>query len=139
MGKTNNRLSLAVQHAALRSMFPQSEIKGFMGQSISWNYILKPTPLSASYRVLLKYSINKGLKFYVTDPKPLTLAPGEITLPHVYSTPEQRLCLYYPDGTEWNPMMLYTTTIIPWAVEWLAHYEIWVSTGKWHGGGTNHK
>ena len=26
-------------------------------------------------------------------------------------------------------------TIIPWTSEWLLHYEIWVATGIWHGGG----
>ena len=26
-------------------------------------------------------------------------------------------------------------TIIPWASEWLLHYEIWLATGEWQGGG----
>jgi hypothetical protein len=30
------------------------------------------------------------------------LAKGEEFLPHVYSTPEQQLCLYYPDYNEWG-------------------------------------
>jgi hypothetical protein len=78
------------------------------------------------------------MNFYVLDPKPLSLAKDAKFLPHVYSTPEQRLCLFFPDGTEWNHSMLYTTTIIPWAFEWLVHYEIWVGTEEWHGGGTKH-
>ena len=26
-------------------------------------------------------------------------------------------------------------TIIPWAIEWLYYYEIWLVTGTWNGGG----
>jgi len=31
--------------------------------------------------------------------------------------------------------MLIADTIIPWASEWLFHYEIWKVTKTWHGGG----
>ena len=26
-------------------------------------------------------------------------------------------------------------TIVPWTAEWLVHYEIWLVTGEWYGGG----
>jgi hypothetical protein len=26
-------------------------------------------------------------------------------------------------------------TIIPWIYDWLFHYEIWLATGDWTGGG----
>jgi hypothetical protein len=31
--------------------------------------------------------------------------------------------------------MFLADTILPWAVEWLAYYEIWLATGVWYGGG----
>jgi hypothetical protein len=31
--------------------------------------------------------------------------------------------------------MLIATSIVPWASEWLLHYEIWRATGTWTGGG----
>ena len=31
--------------------------------------------------------------------------------------------------------MLLATTIFPWTAEWLLHYEIWLATGEWTGGG----
>lgn len=31
--------------------------------------------------------------------------------------------------------MVIANTIVHWAVEWMYYYEIWVSTGKWMGGG----
>ena len=31
--------------------------------------------------------------------------------------------------------MLLADTIVPWAAEWLMHYELWLVTGEWTGGG----
>jgi len=57
--------------------------------------------------------------------------PGK-ELPHTYDHDE--LCLYFPQ--EWTPTMLIATTIVPWAADWLLHYEIWLATdGTWCGGG----
>ena len=39
---------------------------------------------------------------------------------------------------EWNPTMLLSRTIVPWASEWLLFYELWVITGVWLGGGIEH-
>jgi hypothetical protein len=43
------------------------------------------------------------------------------------------LCLYYPG--QWRPDLLLSTTIVPWTAEWLMHYELWLATGHWTGGG----
>lgn len=59
------------------------------------------------------------------------LHPGTLTLPHIY--PGNELCLYYPG--EWHDDMLLATTVIPWTAEWLMHYELWLVTGHWSGGG----
>jgi hypothetical protein len=31
--------------------------------------------------------------------------------------------------------MLLSTTILPWTAEWLMHYELWLISGHWSGGG----
>ena len=49
-------------------------------------------------------------------------------------------CVYTTlTGNEWNSSMYYVKTLIPWACEWLMHYECWVATGAWHGGGIHHE
>jgi hypothetical protein len=53
--------------------------------------------------------------------------------PHLYKG--DFLCLYLPNSGEWNGQMFLARTIIPWTSEWLLHYEIWLATGEWHGGG----
>ena len=135
----NNRISLIVQEAILKKIFSECNIKRYREESLVWVCDIIPSPLSETYTLKLTYKRKEGVKVYVINPKPLALAKGKTKLPHVYSTAEQRLCLYYPNRIEWNESMLYSTTIIPWASEWLVHYECWVGTGKWNGGGIGHE
>ena len=37
--------------------------------------------------------------------------------------------------SEFNSSKLIANTIIPWTVEWLYYYELWLATGEWLGGG----
>lgn len=130
-----NRKSLIIQAGTLKSKFPNSNIKRDGEEKLIWIHSITPSPLSETYKIKLLYIKNKGVKVFVIEPKPLVLAKGKMYLPHVYSTLEQQLCLYYPKTNEWNNGMLFTDSIIPWACEWLFHYEIWVGTGEWQGGG----
>jgi len=132
-----SRLSLAHQAGSLRSYFPDSMITRNGEKEITWIHTVTPTPLSGAYKLKLHYKRRDGVSMYVLEPK-LILAPGKKYLPHVYSTPKQKLCLYYPEAKEWNPGLYYVHTIIPWTSEWLYHYEIWAGTGVWHGGGIEH-
>lgn len=133
-----SRISLLHQAGALRAYFPQSTVKRDGEQSLIWVGKLQPSALGGIYTVKLHYSRKDGVAVYVLDPK-LLLAKGATALPHVYSTPKQQLCLYYPPGNEWNPGMWFVQSIIPWASEWLYHYELWIATdGKWLGGGIDH-
>lgn len=134
-----SRIPLIHQEGALKSYFPGCKIIRDGDKELIWIYSVTPSSLSAKYTLKLHYKFNEGAKVYVIDPKPLTLAEGKKFLPHVYSTPKQRLCLYYPSDNEWNTSMYYVTSLIPWACEWLIHYELWVSTGIWFGGGIHHE
>jgi hypothetical protein len=40
-----------------------------------------------------------------------------------------------PGSGEWTSKKCIAQTIIPWAIEWLFHYELWHLTGEWSGGG----
>lgn len=136
----SERISLITQEGALRSYFPVSKIMRDRERDISWTHTLQPTTLSSIYTVKLHYSEKKKIaEVFVLSPEQLPKAKGKVLLPHVYSTPKQRLCLYYPLWREWDSSMLYVHTLIPWASEWLYHYEIWVATGTWNGGGIDHE
>lgn len=131
-------LSLVVQEKAIAKYFPDAKICRNKEISLSAKVKLRPSPLSPYYIIKVKFIKGKSISTYVVEPAKLRFHKGEVKLPHVYSTPEQQLCLYYPDKKEWNECKLIINTIIPWASEWLFFYEVWVITGKWLGGGINH-
>ncbi len=54
---------------------------------------------------------------------------------HMYSQENCELCLYLPWAGEWTPAMALANTVLPWACEWLLHFEAWLFTGVWGGGG----
>jgi hypothetical protein len=57
-------------------------------------------------------------------------------LPHVYPPAENpTLCLFDPRAGEWDGAMPIAETILPWALDWIACYEMWLMTGRWTGGG----
>lgn len=103
--------------------------------SFSWSLKIQPTPLSNVYGIRIDYIYGDFPRIYVIDPYPLDRYYGKQSLPHVYSTKEQRICLYFPGIGEWRKDKLIAKTIVPWASEWLLYYELWLSTGIWMGGG----
>ncbi|WP_109694365.1 hypothetical protein [Chitinophaga deserti] len=132
------RISLMHQAGALRSYFPGSTVTRSGEQGLAWEGWVQPTSLSPLYKLRLTYSRKTGVGVFVISPK-LKLAKGKTKLPHVYSTPNQKLCLYYPVEREWDPSMFFVKTILPWATDWLYYYEHWLLTdGEWLGGGIEH-
>lgn len=146
MAQKSNHISIAIQAANIKMVYPNSKVTTVRDQQLIWTHTITPSPLGDNYEIKLVYVINgttkkhgsvktnSAPKIYVLNPK-LELAEGKTKLEHCYDQKLQHLCLYYPDGTEWNKSMLLTKTVIPWAYEWLHHYEIWLGTGEWKGGG----
>jgi hypothetical protein len=129
-------VSIGVQIASLKNMFPASTATNVRDKQLIWHHKIRPSPLSDEYTVKLEYTIGKSPKVYVTSPKPLLLANKATRLPHCYDQKKQHLCLYYPDGTQWNSSMHLAKTVVFWAYEWLYHYELWLGTDDdWQGGG----
>ena len=94
---------------------------------------LQPTVASRTHTVRLTHHHGEHPQVDVIEPK-LGLRPDADQLPHVYYG--DHLCLYYCG--EWNDSLRLARTVLPWASEWLLHYELWLATGAWHGGGTAH-
>lgn len=42
-------------------------------------------------------------------------------------------CACFTGAREWNPSMPISRTIVPWACEWLLHFEAWLYTAVWKG------
>lgn len=130
MASTPTRaVNLARQLMAIRVVLPGSRGTIRSGE-LDCRMGIQPSPASQTYSVRLRYRHGRRPRVTVTDP-PLTLHPDARTLPHVY--PESELCLYYPG--EWKHDMSLSSTIVPWTAGWLIHYEVWLATGQWTGGG----
>lgn len=136
---SNKHLPISAQLSVLNKYFPNGKTRVKTPTQLRWEMDVVPTPNSATYRIRIDYSIGKSPKIYVIDPPNLKKAEGKDQLPHVYSTKDQQLCLYYPKIGEWTGSMFIAKTLVPWASEWLFFYEIWVLTGEWKGGGIHHE
>ena len=122
-------LSLAQQAIGLRSSYPAAKIT-LVPARVTWVGLIRPTPLSRDYKVKITYQLGRFPNVVVLDP--LEYRPGE-DLPHTYQ--DGSLCLHETD--EWTPAMHIADTTVPWASEWLAHYEVWKIGGRWYGDGDN--
>lgn len=127
-------ISLTVQGQVLQSYFPDSSLS-IGGNILVWKGYLKPTELSPSYLIKIVYQREKHPNVYVLEPRSLLLAEEKTKLEHVYDTSQQHLCIYRKSAKEWKKNKLLARTVVPWTSEWLLHYEYWVATGVWHGGG----
>ena len=123
-------INLAVQQLALQSLFPDAQC-WISHSELTWEGTLTPSALSRCYLVRVRYNLNGSPDVEVLDPA-LERLEGKKP-PHLYKG--DKLCLYRPKTGEWDRHMLLSETIIPWTSEWLLHYEIWLATGKWCGGG----
>ncbi len=124
------------QFNLLKHEFPGSSGSVYCG-TMTWFGEFTPSALSNTYRLKISYTLGAAPKVFIVSPKPLPLAEGAKRLPHTYifKDGKQQLCLYLPWSGEWRSSMVIANTIVHWAVEWMYYYEIWVSTGKWMGGG----
>jgi hypothetical protein len=122
--------NLMQQWITLKKSFPDSA-GGVRRNRLRWTTKLQPSSLSDVYRVRLEYSLESNPSVFVEEPA-LQERDGK-KAPHLYRN--NSLCLYLPGAKEWDDSMLLADTILPWTSEWLLHYEIWLGTGKWHGGG----
>jgi hypothetical protein len=104
---------------------------------LRFDFSVRPTTISREYfcRIELR-SRGYDPKAYVLSPDLQALAGGERP-PHIYDHIEgiTRLCLFYPQSSEWTTQSWLSDTMVPWTISWLRFYEIWLITGKWEGGG----
>jgi hypothetical protein len=129
MAARGNRKTLAQQALALGHMPLTSSVTITRGRLL-WQGQITPTRASRTFMLRMSYDGRDGTPS-VTVVRPELRSDDVRRLPHVY--PDDELCLCYP--REWNAGKLIAYTIIPWAAEWLVHYEIFLVTGTWHGGG----
>ena len=134
--KIKKGFSANAQLKKLKLVFPELELVTLKGDSFVVVIKVKPTPLSRYYDLKVVFDKYKGVNVFVIN-EILPIAKNRVKLPHVYSHKLQQLCLYSKSKEEWTREKLISSTIIPWACEWLQYYELWLIDGQWLGGGHN--
>ena len=127
-------ISLVKQKTALINNYKNSTCR-IDNNELIWTGKIKPTSLSKEYTVLMCYKLRGIPKVWVYGDELENLESTDF--PHKYDIDIEnkmvRICLY--TNSEFDSSMYLANTIIPWTIEWLYYYEIWLVTGEWLGGG----
>ena len=126
-------LNAAKQLLHLRALYPDGMAQ-IIRTKLLWRNIFRPSAFSREYRVQIEYQCGEWPRTRVLSPSLRALAEKR-KIPHIYPLPGDPLCLFYSHAREWNPSMVIAKTIVPWACEWLLHFEAWLFTDVWEGGG----
>jgi len=127
-------LSLALQYVLLRDRSPFPGEGGVKKGVLTWLYSARPSSMGRLYTLLLRLKERDLPSVMVRAPDLNALADGK-KLPHVYRQQPPELCLFHPSKWEWTDTDKLIDTIVPWSVEWLHYFEVWLRTGEWTGGG----
>lgn len=132
----NSSVTLIQQKVALCSAYKGADcVIDKKNNQLFWSGKIKPTALSKEYTVFLSYRFNKSPKVWIIGDELEKL--DDTNFPHKFDiNPKNKMvqiCLYR--YSEFNSSKLIANTIIPWTVEWLYYYELWLATGEWLGGG----
>lgn len=127
-------LPLIEQKRSLLQIYPGSFCR-LDRNVLTWKACLVPTALSRSYDVTLVYNVHKQPRVYVGGESLREL--NNPRFPHHFEIDavrkKVRVCLYFKK--EFTSSKLISKTIVPWIAEWLFHYEVWLATEEWCGGG----
>lgn len=130
------RLDLGTQLLHLRALKLPVAVGQLRNGVLTFEYVVKPTPVSREYALRLTYRRGNPPHVQVLSPSIPELADGHGPVPHLYDRSHPvRLCLYLPRTHEWGPERSLAQTIVPWSADWLFYFEIWLATGEWNGGG----
>lgn len=130
------QISLLQQKVALCSTYKDAHCSIDKKKSqLLWSGKIRPSALSKEYAVVLFYRLGESPKVWVIGDELEQL--DNSSFPHKYRIDREnkmvRICLYR--YSEFNSSKFLSNTIIPWTVEWLYFYELWLATGEWLGGG----
>ena len=139
-GRTLKRRSAHAQLNRMEHLWPDFRMTlRDRNRCIVWAGPLRGFQMRYHVEVSWEWSNTKATpRVYVLNP-PIAPRPGTdfIDLPHLIYDKEfperSALCLFDPDAREWNNTMLIADRIVPWASEWLHHYEFWHLDGIWRG------
>lgn len=104
---------------------------------LTWDQWIQPHALAHRYRCRLEHKLREYPTVVCMEPALSALADGR-KLPHVYTHVEPIcMCLFMRRRECWDDGMSLANVVMPLAFFWLAHFEEWLYSGVWRGGGTH--
>lgn len=123
---------LSEQLFRLRQLYPEAKVY-IKRDVLYWDGYLRPTAMSDTYHIQISYKKRYRPKVLLSGDNVRGFDKGNF--PHQFKLDSEhkmaQICLHL--NGEFNSYMFIADTIIPWTVEWLYFYEIWLATGEWHG------
>ncbi|WP_420607994.1 hypothetical protein [Novosphingopyxis sp.] len=141
-------MTLDQQIEDMAQALPHWQCSRLDDRTASWTGVLQP--YETAYTVRIEHAVPLVIEYksllYV-QPLIEVLSPRlkeqrdaeEGPLPHVYwrhpriARPGPFLCVFDADAREWTLSDPLSTTTIPFALNWLQSYELWLVTKKWLG------
>jgi len=126
-----------VQRAHMAARWPAFRFGNIGGLRQAARWVGEVRPQFTRFTIELRYRLLEMPEVRVLRPALVCLPENpEGKLPHVYPPADDPvLCLFDPAANEWEGSMSLAETTLPWALDWLACYELWLMTGRWTGGG----
>lgn len=116
-------LSIGQQIFHMRTRFPQFQYC-HTKSGPTWRGVLRTSNETPECAVKVMYRGNLP-KVWIVSP--------DISADARHRFRDGSLCLYEPQDHSWHQDLFIADTIIPWTVEWIRLYELWLITGIWYG------
>jgi hypothetical protein len=88
---------------------------------------IRPNGCKNKYKVKIEYVAGN-------EPKTTMLEPYVEPCKEIHMYQDYSLCLHYPPDLPWNEKILIHEYTIPWLIEWIVYYELYLINGKiWEG------
>ena len=130
-------LAIDEQRDRMKAAWSTFAVRALDRSTQSAHWIGEVRPQFARFTLEIRYRLGSFPDVRVLRPDLVRLPDNvEGRLPHVYPPADDpTLCLFDPALDQWSPSMALSETTVPWALDWIACYEMWLMTGRWTGGG----
>ncbi len=133
------RIQWETQLQLMLEKYPHSSGRITGHSELTWQADIRPSELSETYRVEVRGKPYSFPHVWVSG-RGIDCCKDLSVVPHKFGKEEKpnriQICLQKGDWNAWLPL---AETLVPWAMEWLVQYEIWLCTGTWNGSGIHPK
>ena len=122
-------IPLVVQLHELKKRYTHSSGK-ISKSCLKWECRLRPQDITDTYLIQIEYRMKRKPVVYISEGR-LSEEKDLNGVPHKYGVLEDGRVQACLERYDWKDTLFLADSIVPWAMEWALHYEMWLATGKW--------